>query len=57
MRVWDIATAKLLVEYTAHTAAVNHVIWTPDGRRLLVSTVDGRTRAWDAHLGTRDYGN
>jgi WD40 repeat protein len=56
-RVWDIATAKLLVEYTAHTAAVNHVIWTSDGRRLLVSTVDGRTRAWDVRLEARDARN
>jgi eukaryotic-like serine/threonine-protein kinase len=56
-RVWDVTTAKLLVEYTAHTAAVSRVIWTPDGRRLLVSTADGRTRAWDVHLQTGDAGN
>jgi WD40 repeat protein len=51
VRIWDAATGKQLLVLRGHTAVVDSVAFSPDGRRIFTSSLDRTVRAWDATNG------
>lgn len=49
--VWNIETGKQLCLLTGHTAKVNAVVVTPDGRNAISGSDDGTLRLWDVRTG------
>jgi len=52
-RIWDVATGKLITEYTAHTKKVMHATFTPDGRNVVSGSYDFSAHVWNATTGER----
>lgn len=48
IRVWDIASGRLLVTHTGHGAGVATVRFSPDGSRLVSASFDQTARVWDS---------
>ncbi len=46
IRVWDPATAHLLVVLRGHQRPIDALCFTPDGQRLVSASRDGTTRIW-----------
>ena len=51
VRLWDVATGKLLNILTGHTYLVWDVAYSPDGSRLVSGSFDETVRLWDATTG------
>jgi RNA polymerase sigma factor (sigma-70 family) len=51
VRVWELATGKLVLVLEGHSDRVDCVTFSPDGKRLLSCSWDGTTRLWDAQTG------
>ncbi len=51
LRVYDMATRKLIRRFTGHTHQVTDVSITPDARWILSSSRDGSVRVWDVPSG------
>src|SRR5207249_430482 len=49
-RVWDAATGKLITRLP-HGRAVTSASFSPDGRQIVTSSLDGTARVWDAASG------
>ncbi|MFP4004161.1 MAG: WD40 repeat domain-containing protein [Alphaproteobacteria bacterium] len=49
--IWDAATGRLLRILKGHTAGMNSVLFSPDGRRLATALNDGTVRIWDVETG------
>jgi WD40 repeat protein len=47
-----LASSRLCVPLRGHTAILERVVWSPDGRRLATVSYDGTARVWDATNGT-----
>lgn len=47
VRLWDVARGNLLQELSGHSDDVNQVVFSPDGRTLASSSVDGSVIMWD----------
>ena len=47
-RLWTL-DGRLIAELPGHSAPVNHVVYSPDGSRLLTSSADGTCRFWFVH--------
>jgi tRNA A-37 threonylcarbamoyl transferase component Bud32 len=47
LRLYDVASGRLLRKLTGHAAVVHHVAFTADGRRLVSSSWDQSVRVWD----------
>lgn len=47
IRVWDVATAKILKTLHGHEHKVNNVAWSFDGKRLASSGDDSVVKLWD----------
>ena len=45
-KLWDLATGQELVTFAGHTAMVNGLAFSPDGKRLASSSIDGTTRVY-----------
>lgn len=52
VRVWDVATAGLQWESTAHQQTVTSIAFSADGSRLVSGDIEGHIRTWTASDGT-----
>lgn len=51
VRVWEVATGKLLATMIGHTMEVRSVAFSPDGQRVLSASADGTLRSWQTLTG------
>lgn len=51
VRVWDIASGKLLHTLEGHQQTVTHLAFSRDNKRLLSGSPDNTVRVWDAQSG------
>jgi RNA polymerase sigma factor (sigma-70 family) len=51
IRLWDVASGKLLHVLEGHTERVDCATFSPDGKQLLSCAWDGTTRLWDVESG------
>ena len=46
-RIWDVKSGSPVSILHGHSALIEHVAFSPDGRRLLTASHDGTARLWD----------
>ncbi len=51
VRVWDVATGKVVTTYRGHKKVVTDLAVTPDGKRVATFGRDGTVRLWEAETG------
>jgi WD40 repeat protein len=51
LRLWEIASGKLLFEIGAHTESIQRVAFTSDGTRLISASLDGTISQWGISAG------
>ena len=51
VRLWEVATGRLLLELNGHTTGVEVVTFSPDGRSLATGAWDGTIRMWEIASG------
>jgi WD40 repeat protein len=47
VKLWDVATGKVVRSLNGHTAPVADVVYSPDHRRLVSTSYDNTLRVWD----------
>jgi Tol biopolymer transport system component len=50
-RLWDVATGEEIREFAGHTAFIDSLVFSPDGRFVLSSSGDKTARMWDVETG------
>ena len=51
VQIWDAITGATLLTYYGHSASVNSVVWSPDGKCIASGSDDGTVQVWDATTG------
>lgn len=51
VRVYDLVSHKLSRRFAGHSREVSDIAFTPDGRRLITSSLDSTIRTWDMPTG------
>jgi WD40 repeat protein len=51
LKLWDIASLRLIRTFTGHAEQVEAVAFSPDGSRIISGSADGTTRLWDVATG------
>ena len=51
VRVYDISTYKISRRFSGHSREISDMAFSPDGRRLLTSSLDSTLRVWDMPTG------
>ncbi|MCL4880380.1 MAG: hypothetical protein KJ064_27250 [Anaerolineae bacterium] len=51
IRIWNIATEQVILEYRGHSDLINHVTWSPDGTKIASASSDTTIHIWDALTG------
>lgn len=51
VRIWDVASGKLIGKFYAHQDDILRVNFHPDGRKLLTGSKDGSVKLWDSYRG------
>jgi WD40 repeat protein len=51
LRIWEVATGKLLATLKGHTTHITDVQFAPDGQRILSASRDGTARLWETTSG------
>ncbi len=51
VQVWDVATHTLKANMVGHVDAVQHALWSRDGRLIASQSQDGMVALWDAQSG------
>jgi WD40 repeat protein len=54
IKIWEIASGKVLNTMTGHTAAVSAVAWAMNGKTLASGSADATVRVWDARDGSAE---
>ena len=54
MQLFDVRSASIIVEFQAHTAALNSVQFGPDETSIFTSAGDGMVREWSAHMSGKE---
>jgi WD40 repeat protein len=54
IHLWDADSGRELTALHGHTGSVTALCWTPDGRRLVSTSVDQTVRVWDAVEAVQD---
>lgn len=53
LRLWDIATQRVVQQYHGHTSVIWSVAFSPDGNLLVTASNDGTTRLWEIGTGSQ----
>lgn len=53
IRLWDVASGRLVKQFTGHLNGIHCLSFSPDGRRLVSAGGDGKTRLWEIATGQR----
>src|SRR5207249_3709363 len=51
IRLWDVATAKVVSTWAAHPKSVTCVALSPDGKKLASTSWDDTVKTWDVATG------
>ena len=51
IRVWDVTIGELKLSLNGHEGGVESVAWSPDGNRILSTSLDPTARIWDSNTG------
>ncbi|MBI2263766.1 MAG: caspase family protein [Armatimonadetes bacterium] len=51
VKLWDVASGRVLATLESHTNSVEAVAWSPDGRVLATGSWDNTLRLWDVRTG------
>jgi predicted NACHT family NTPase len=51
LKLWDVASGRLLRSFDGHSDWVNSVAFAPDGRTVLSGSADGTLKLWDVESG------